>query len=66
MTDVLLWDVLGGEWRIGHQRTLYVGEAFWCACSLAEATDLVTDGMPVPVFEEVTHWAALPLPPGAA
>ena len=60
MIDVLLWDAAEREWRIGHQRELYVGQAFWCACTMAEAEDLITDGEPVPVFQRVTHWAPLP------
>ena len=43
MIDVLLWDAAEREWRIGHQRELYVGQAFWCACTMAEAEDLITD-----------------------
>jgi hypothetical protein len=38
--------------------------AFYCAVSVAEAHDLIADDYPVPVFEEVSHWARLPDQPG--
>jgi hypothetical protein len=65
LENVLLWDVLEGEWRIGHARLMIDGlPAFYCAVSVAEAHDLIADDYPVPVFEEVSHWARLPDQPG--
>lgn len=62
LSDVLLWDAIEREWRIGHARQMIPGldEAYYCACSCAEAADLITDGEPVPVFMQATHWARLP------
>ena len=63
LINVLLWDEIESEWRIGHKRRFAdVGEDFWCSCTVAEAAELITDGEPVPVFTEVSHWSPLPPP----
>lgn len=63
MEDILVFDRIEDEWRIGHKRVLYVGEEFICACTVREANDYVADGAPVPVFAEALCWAALPVKP---
>lgn len=61
--DVLMWDVLEREWRIGHIRGVLEGvEPFHVACTVREASDLISDDNPIPVFMEASHWAALPMP----
>lgn len=67
LSNVLLWDAVEGEWRIGHARQVIpeVAEVYLCACSVEEAHELITDGEPVPVFMSVTHWARLPEQPAA-
>jgi hypothetical protein len=60
--DILLWDALEQEWRIGHQRRVLDGvEPFFCACCKQDADDMIDADQPVPIFERVTHW--VPLPP---
>jgi len=64
MTNVLLWDELEREWRIGHARRLLDLDEVWhCEGSVADVHELITDGMPVPVFSRVTRWARLPPEP---
>jgi hypothetical protein len=66
MQNVLMWDALEREWRVGHLRVMDEGgEAMELACTVEEANDVLTsgDGM-LPVFMEVTHWARLPGEPG--
>lgn len=61
LRNIMLWDAVEEEWRIGHLRHFPdVGVEYWCACTCREAADLITDGEPVPVFMRVTHWAQLP------
>jgi len=64
MTDVLLWDAIEREWVVGHVRQLVPGlnDPYHCAVSLKEGNALLTDGEPVPVIAEATHWAQLPPP----
>lgn len=65
LANVLFWDAMEREWRIGHVRPMIEGvEPFYCACSVGEAHDLIAGDLPVPVFTEVTHWARLPDNPG--
>ena len=65
MQNVLLWDTVEREWRIGHLRMLDDGVAeHLCACSVEEAHELIADDQPVPVFVDVSHWARLPVEPG--
>lgn len=64
LVNVLLFDAVEGEWRIGHLRVVLEGvDPFYCACTVAEAADLLCEGVPVPVFADVSHWAQLPDPP---
>jgi len=64
-TDVLMWDVIEQEWRIGCLRVLIEGvDAHPAACTMREADDLIECDNPVPVFENASHWCALPLPVG--
>lgn len=64
LENVLLWDTIEREWRIGHARVMIDGvPAFYCAVSVSEAHDLIIDDYPVPVFAEVSHWARLPSEP---
>lgn len=66
LTDVLIWDEKGGEWRVGHQRTIaYTGELYWIDGSVADADSLIEDEQPVSVFSEPTHWSPLPPKLGA-
>ena len=62
LSDVLMFDAIEREWRIGHARRMIPGidEVYHCACSCAEAAALITDGELVPVFMSVSHWARLP------
>jgi len=62
MQNVLMWDAVEREWLVGHMRK--AGELYACACTVAEAAEMLVDGVPVPVFAEVTHWARLPDAPG--
>lgn len=63
--DILLWDAIEREWRIGHGREVIDGLIHWCACTMREAAEMLADDLPVPVFERVTHWSPLPAPPPA-
>jgi len=61
--DVLMWDALESEWRIGHFRDMIPGvNAYPVACTMREADDLIECDNPVPVFEKTTHWSPLPPP----
>lgn len=65
LQNLLFWDAAEGEWRIGHARAIIEGlDPYLCAVTVAEAHDLITSDLPVPVFAEVTHWARLPDQPG--
>lgn len=67
LSNVLMYDKFEAEWRIGHCRIVFEGvDPFFCACSVQEANDLLSDDEPVPVFTNVTHWARLPSNPGEA
>lgn len=66
LRDVLLWDVGEEEWRVGHLRFMRdIEQDYWIACSCREAAELITDGEPVPVFAEVSHWTPMPPKMGA-
>lgn len=62
MTDVLLWDAMEREWRIGHGRALAAvgGRLCWCACTVREGDEIAADEEPIIVFTQVTHWSPLP------
>lgn len=66
LTNVLLWDAMEREWRVGHGRIMVPGlsEVYWVDGTVDDAHDLITDGEPVGVFTQVTHWARLPDAPG--
>lgn len=65
LVNILLWDALEMEWRIGHLRAVIEGmEPYYCACSVSDAHDLITSDLPVPIFADVTHWSRLPDQPG--
>jgi hypothetical protein len=69
LQNVLMWDALEREWRVGHLRVMDEGgEALELACTVEEANDALSEAQEtlLPVFMEVTHWTRLPGEPVAA
>lgn len=60
LTDVLVFDDVGGEWRIAHQRD-YDGEVeCWIDGSVADSDEMLAEELMLPIFTRVTHWSPLP------
>lgn len=67
LQNVLMFDAIEREWRIGHVRWFKdIGAPLTLACTVEEANDALSDegATPLMIFTEVTHWARLPDAPG--